>query len=145
MASNVHSKLSFTQDWFGPLIEVLDFIAIHGNILAKQRKSELEDLVSLLSNHQSRPEEAVSATPMNALVSIAPTPIFDPPRVPNLGDPFFAEWNLDDPLSGGQIMELATALDVGSLDSFDMDAGDDFCLVTRDLRLSEVGLGLNPA
>jgi hypothetical protein len=126
MASNVHPKLSFAQDWFEPLIEVLDFISMHGNILAKQRKLEIEDLISVLSNNQTQPEGDMNELSMEALNSPALTLSFDPPSFPSLGDPFFADWNLEDPLSGGQIMELASALNVGSLGSFDFGSAREF-------------------
>ncbi len=130
MASNVHPKLSFTQDWFGPLMEVLDFITGQGNVLAKQRKLELEDLISTLDSHHDQPEDVTNGPSTGAVASTAPTPGLDPPSFASLGDPFFDDWNLVDPLSGGQIMELATALDVGSLDGFDIGVPDDFGTVS---------------
>ena len=127
MASNVHPKLSFTQDWFGPLMEVLDFIATQGNVLAKQRKSEIEDLISMLDSHQDQPEDDANIPIISAVASTAPTPGVDSSSFSSLGDHFIYEWNLVDHISCGQIMELATALDVGSLDSFDMGGADEFC------------------
>ncbi len=85
----------------------------------------------MLSNHQSQPEEADNAATGSPLNPLVPTPSSDPPSFPSLGDPFFADWNLDDHLSGGQIMELATALDVRSLDSLGMEIADEFSFVTH--------------
>lgn len=124
MASKVHPKLSFTREWFDALIEVLDFIALHGNVLATQRKAEIEDLVNMLSDKGGQQREPTGATPAMTMTSPAQAQTFDPPSFPSLGDPFFDNWHLHEALSGGQIMELVTALDVGNMSSFDMGSAD---------------------
>ncbi|KIV89326.1 hypothetical protein, variant [Exophiala mesophila] len=124
MASKVHPKLSFTREWFGALIEVLDFIALHGNVLATQRKAEIEDLVNMLNDEEVQQRDATSTTAALTMTSPAQAQTFDPPSFPSLGDPFFDNWHLHEALSGGQIMELVTALDVGNMGNFDMGNTD---------------------
>lgn len=121
MASNVHPRLSFTQEWVGTLIRVLDFFEIQGNILAKQRKSEIQDLVGTLSNDQPRSGNDIDAAPLDAANSPALTQTLDPPSFLGPADPFFGNWVLDEALSGDQIMYLATALDTGSLGSLESE------------------------
>lgn len=125
MASNIHPQLCPAQGWFSTLSAVLDSMILQRNVLAQQRKAEIEDLVAMISIDPLRPGGTSNNVYEPELETQMPLPPQDLPSLTSLGDPFFGTWNLDEAISGDQIMELASALDVGSLGSWDGGNGKD--------------------
>lgn len=125
MASNIHSQLCPAQGWFSTLSTVLDSVIFQRNVLAQQRKAEIEDLVAMINIDPLRPGETANNVDEPELETEMPLPPQDLPSLTSLGDPFFGDWNLYEAISGDQIMGLASALDVGSLGSWDGGNGED--------------------
>lgn len=117
LATSVHPKLLPDNAWLTVAFEILDDMISKGSPLAKLRRSEVEELAQMFKAfNQGRPPEFESPAQSQS------API-DHASLPSLGDPFFDEWNLNDGLSGEQIMSLADTLDGSDLADLWLQSG----------------------
>lgn len=122
-------------------MDILNHLAVGGNVLAIQRKAEVDELVQMLDGpghlqqrQQASRAEVVLADPPSTAASMS-----ENTSLPSLGDPFFDEWIADDGLSGTQIMNLADAIQPGVFDGFVFDFLSDVDLTQDSFAASNSG------
>lgn len=134
MASFVEFQLvDHLSDQLDKTYRILDDLTTRGNMIARLRKSELEQLEKMLNEFQARVLElpdattnhpATGATLSEAPVNLPPAPT-DPPAVPVSSNEFASmaglqdDWSWEAALDSEQLMYVAGLLDSGQFDSFD--------------------------
>ena len=107
MVAYVHPKFLIEQDWRTSVVKVLQAMNSGGNLLARLRKAEVEELSSMFEVINSKNN---ATFPMTSAHQRSPSNATDHASLPSLGPPFFDGEDMDDGLSGAQILDLVDAL-----------------------------------
>ncbi len=107
MVAYVHPKFLTDQDWRSKVMNVLNAMSLNGNLLARLRKAEIEELSSMF---EAIKLEQSAEFPMTSVRQRSSSGTTDHASLPSLGPPFFDGDNMDDGLSGAQILDLVDAL-----------------------------------
>jgi proline utilization trans-activator len=107
MVAHVHPKFLDTLDWQSNVFSILDVMVANGNLLARLRKTEIEELSSMFNIIKARPNTATPRVMQQESPAGTATDLLS---LPSLGPPFFDGEYMDEGLSGAQILDLADAL-----------------------------------
>ena len=104
MVAHVHPRFLVEQEWRAKVEKILDTMIVNGNLLARLRKAEIDELSSMF---QSIRENGI-VTPVDPALQMSPAT--DLASLPSLGPPFFDGDDMDEGLSGAHILDLVDAL-----------------------------------
>ena len=103
MVAYVHPSFLVDQTWRSSVEVILDAMVANKSLIARLRKAEIEELGFMFQNIR---QKHYAATP----VDMGQTSPADYASLPSLGPPFFDGDEMDDGLSGAQILDLVNAL-----------------------------------
>ena len=115
MVAYVHPKFLTDQDWRSDVANVLDAMISGGNLLARLRKAETEELSLMFESINLKHDATIAMTSAHQR---SPSGATDHASLPSLGPPFFDGEDMDDGLSGAQILDLVDALNEEDLYGF---------------------------
>ena len=107
MTHGIHPKLLPHASSVDDILLVFDHMIAKGNLMARMRKAEIQELARVRWDGQVRQHDRPDASHSSfATTQISPSS----GGFNSLGDPFFDEWGTNTGLTGAQLVSLADAL-----------------------------------